>query len=164
MENFIQANGEKISCLRNRTVNYSKAQGRRPRILITRISSNSSERTVKTVAAAFANIGFDVDINLSVQAPVAVARMAVENDVHAIGIPCFNSESEPFVTELLASLNTECDQKILVVAWTPVQAEDAGTYFKSCSGDIKIFGPEAGYNDSAGQILDNLERNYNSSP
>lgn len=157
MGKLIQANGEKISFLRNRTASYFKLQGRRPRILITRISSNGSERTVKSVAAAFSNIGFDVDINLSVQAPVAVARIAVENDVHAIGIPCVSSESEPFVTELLTSLKAECEQSILVVAWMSVQTEDFNTSIKPGIGNLRIFGPETGYNDSAGQILDNLE-------
>lgn len=157
MGKLIQANGEKISFLRNRTATYFKLQGRRPRILITRIPPNGSERTVKSVAAAFADIGFDVDINLSVQPPVAVARIAVENDVHAIGIPCVSSDSEPFVTELLTSLNAECDQSILVVAWMSAQSEDFNTSFKPGIGNFRIFGPETGYNDSASQILDNLD-------
>jgi methylmalonyl-CoA mutase len=157
MRKIIQGNGDKISFLRNRTASYLKLQGRRPRILITRIPPNGSERTVKSAAAAFANIGFDVDINLSVQAPVAVARIAVENDVHAIGIPCVSSESEPFVTELLTSLDAECDQRILVVVWMSVQSEDLGASLKSGMGNFRIFGPETGYNDSASQILDNLE-------
>ena len=157
MGKLIQPNGEKISFLRNRTSTYFKLQGRRPRILITRIPPNGSERTVKSIAAAFADIGFDVDINLSVSPPVAVARIAVENDVHAIGIPCVSSDSEPFVTELLTSLKAECDQSILVVAWMPVQSANFGRSFKPAIGNFRVFGPETGYNDCASQILDNLE-------
>jgi methylmalonyl-CoA mutase len=164
MGKLVQADGEKISFLRNRTASYFKLQGRRPRILITRIYPNGSERTVKSAAATFADIGFDVDINLSVQSPAAVARIAVENDVHAIGLPCVSSESEPFVTELLTSLNAECDQSILVVAWMSAQSEDLGTSMKSGFGNFKIFGLETGYNDSAIQILDNLESNVKYKP
>jgi methylmalonyl-CoA mutase len=157
MNKIMHANGDKISFLRNRADAYLKLQGRRPRILITRISPNSSERTVKSAAAAFANIGFDVDINLSVQAPFAVARIAVENDVHAIGIPCVAPESEPFVRELLTSLDAECDQRIIVVAWGAVQTEDSGTALTSDIGNFRVFGPETDYNDSASQILNCLE-------
>jgi methylmalonyl-CoA mutase len=159
----VQANGEKISFLRKRTASYFKLQGRRPRILITRICPNGSERTVKSVAATFADIGFDVDINLSVPSPAAVVRIAVENDVHAIGLPCVSSESEPFITELLTALNAEGDQSILVVAWMSAQSEDLSTSLKPGAGNFKIFGPETGYHDSAIQILDNLESNLNTS-
>ena len=157
MGKLLQANDEKINLLRNRTATYFKLQGTRPRILITRIPPKDSERTVKSIAAAYADMGFDVDINLSVQPPVAVARIAVENDVHAIGIPCVTSDSEPFVAELLTSLEAECDSSILVVAWISVQSEDFSTLFKPGIGNFRIFGPETGYNDSAGRILDNLE-------
>lgn len=153
----IQANDEKIRLLRNRTATYFKLQGRRPRILITRIPPNGSERTVKSLAAAFADIGFDVDINLFVQPPPAVARIAIENDVHAIGIPCVSSDSEPFVKELLTSLDAKCDQPILVVAWLTVPSGAFRAPLQSGIGNFRIFGPETSYNDSAGLILDNLE-------
>jgi methylmalonyl-CoA mutase len=158
MEKLIPANSEKISFIRNRTASYSKLQGRRPRILITRFAPNGSERTVKSIAAAFADMGFDVDINLSVRAPVALARIAADNDVHAIGIPCISSKNKHFVVELLKFLKTECGQNILVVAWMSVHSENSNTSFKATDGKLKIFTPEIGYNDSAGQILDGLEQ------
>jgi methylmalonyl-CoA mutase len=157
MGKSIPANSEKINFIRNRTARYSKLQGRRPRILITRFPPNGSERAVKSIAAAFADMGFDVDINLAVMAPVALARIAAENDVHAIGIPCISSKSKRFVAELLKSLKTECGRNILVVAWMAVQSEGFNASFKAADGKLKIFGSETGYNDSASQILDDLE-------
>ncbi|MGD8847299.1 MAG: hypothetical protein PVJ84_14365 [Desulfobacteraceae bacterium] len=157
MGKHTQAVGDEVSLLRDRTAAYFKLEGRRPRILITRIHPNGSERRVKSAAAAFADIGFDVDINLSVQPPAAVARTAIENDVHAIGIACVTSRSEPFVYELLASLEAQCDRSILVVAWMTVQPEDFSPTFEPGAGNIRIFGPETGYSRSASQILDNLQ-------
>ena len=157
MEKSIPANSEKISFIRKRTARYSKLQGRRPRILITRFPPNGSERAVKSIATAFADMGFDVDINIAVQAPVDLARIAAENDVHAIGIPCISPKNKHFVTELLKSLKAECDQNILVVAWMSVQSENFNTSFRAGDGNLKIFGPETGHNDSASQILDDLE-------
>jgi len=156
MEKFISANSEKISFIRNRTARYSELQGRRPRILITRLAPNGSERAVKSIAAAFAEMGFDVDINLSVRAPVALARIAAENDVHAIGIPCISSKSKRFVAELLKFLKTGGGRNILVVAWMSAHSESFNTSFEAGDGKLKIFRSEIGYNDSASQILDDL--------
>jgi len=158
MEKSIPANSEKISFIRNRTVRYSKLQGRRPRILITRFQPNGSERAVKSIATAFADMGFDVDINLSVLKPVALAQMAAENDVHAIGIPCISSKSRRYITELLKVLRTEGGRNILVVAWMSVHSESFTTPFKIGDGKLKIFTSEIGYNDSVSQILDELEQ------
>jgi len=152
----IQSNDEKTSFLRDRTAAYFKLQGRRPRILITRIPPNGSERTGKCVAAAFADIGFDVDINLSVLSPAAVARIAIENDVHAIGIPCVASDSEPFLTELLTFLHGEQARNILVVAWLGMNSTAFSSSDKPGFGKLRVFGPETGYNDAASQILDDL--------
>jgi methylmalonyl-CoA mutase len=153
----LQANGERLGSLRNRTAAYFRLQGRRPRILITRISPHGSGRRAKRIATAFADMGFDVDINLSVLPPIGVARIAVENDVHAIGLPCARTDSEPFITELLTSLSTQSDQRILVVVWISVQWDDVGTSIQSGDGNVRIFDPETGYGDCASQILDTME-------
>ena len=131
--------------------------GRRPRILITRVSPNASERTGKSVAAAFADMGFDVDVNLSALPPAVVARIAVENDVHAIGIPCVSSANEAFVNELLTSLNGECNQSILLVVWLSLNSGEIHTFLEPGIGNFRIFGPQTNYNDSAGQILNEIE-------
>ena len=158
MEKSIPADSEKISSIRNRTAGFSKLQGRRPRILITRFPPNGSERAVKSMATTFADMGFDVDINLSVFEPVALARLAAENDVHAIGIPCISSKSKRFIAELLKFLKTEGGRNILVVAWMSVHSESFNSPFKAGDGKFKIFTSEIGYNNSVSQILDDLER------
>jgi methylmalonyl-CoA mutase len=157
MEKSRPADSEKISSIRNRTARFSKLQGRRPRILITRFPPNGSERAVKSIATAFADMGFDVDINLSVLEPAALAQIAAENDVHAIGIPCISSKSKRFIAELLKSLNTEGGRNILVVAWMSVHSENFTTPFMADAMKLKIFTSGIGHNDSVSQILDDLE-------
>lgn len=158
MGKCISVDSEKVSFIRNRTARYSELQGRRPRILIARFATNGSERAVKRIAAAFADMGFDVDLNLSVLAPVALARIAAENDVHAIGIPCISPKSKRLVTELLKCLKAECDQNILVVAWISLQSQGFNRSFRTGDGNLKIFGSETGHNNAASQILDSLEQ------
>jgi methylmalonyl-CoA mutase cobalamin-binding domain/chain len=103
-------------------------------------------------------MGFDVDINLSVLKPVALAQIAAENDVHAIGIPCISSKSRRFIAELLKFLKTKGGRNILVVAWMSVHSESFNTPFKDGDGKLKIFTSEIGYNDTVSQILDDLEQ------
>ena len=40
----------------------------------------------KVIAAAFSDMGFDVDIGPLFQTPEETARQAVENDVHVVGV------------------------------------------------------------------------------
>jgi methylmalonyl-CoA mutase len=158
METLKPADEVKIRSLRGRTAAIFKLQGRRPRIIITRIPPDGSEQTVKSVAAAFADFGFDVDINLSDLPPAAVARIAMENDVHVIGLPCVSSASGPFITQLLTSLAAGCGQGIQVVAWSSVQAADGvDPSLLPHQGDFRIFGPETGCDHAAHQILDAME-------
>lgn len=153
----IRANDETIGSIRNRTARYCQLRGRRPRILITCYPQNGSERAVKRTAAAFADMGFDVDISLAVQSAAALARIAAENDVHAIGILGMSSMNKQFIAELLNSLKTDYGGDVMVAAWMADQSKDLHVSFGAGEGDLKIFGPQTGCEDSASQILDDLE-------
>ena len=65
---------------------FAEIDGRRPRILIAKIGQDGHDRGAKVIATSFADIGFDVDIGPLFQTPEEVAKQAVENDVHIIGI------------------------------------------------------------------------------
>jgi methylmalonyl-CoA mutase len=151
------ADDEKIRCLRERTATIFKLQGRHPRILITRIPPNGSEQSVKSAAAAFADMGFDVDINLSDLPPAAMARIAIENDVHVIGITCVSSTSAPFITQLLSSLDAGGGQSIQVVVSISVQSGDFNSSLDPGKGNFRIFGAETDCSHVADQILAALE-------
>lgn len=152
------ASDETINSVRKRTARYFQLRGRRPRILLACYPHNGSERAVKSTAAAFADMGFDVDIGAAIQSPAVLARIAAENDVHAIGILGMTSMSKHFIVGLLKSLKTEYGGNIMVAAWMADQSKDLDISFGAGEGDLKIFGPQTGCEDSASQILDELER------
>jgi methylmalonyl-CoA mutase len=159
METHHAGNREKISLLRSRTAGYSRLCGRRPRLLITRYSSNASERVVKRIAAAFADMGFDVDIIMAAKTPAVVARFAVENDVHAIAV-AFDSSfpSERYLSELLTSLKTECGREVMVIVWLSTQPTASDASIGTVKGNLKIFGPKTGYDEAASKVIDDLEQ------
>lgn len=71
---------------RRLTDHFNEEDGRRPRLLLAALGNQSNERSLRLYAAAFADAGFDIDVCPLKQTPVDTARMAAENDVHAIGL------------------------------------------------------------------------------
>src|SRR5690606_31003909 len=65
---------------------FARKEGRRPRILVAKMGQDGHDRGMKVIASGFADLGFDVDIAPLFQTPDEVARQAMENDVHVIGI------------------------------------------------------------------------------
>ena len=111
------AEREEIQRTRKRTDDFYAQRGRRPRILVGRIHRQGSDREMKTIAAALADVGFDVDIHTSVQAPHHVVRMALDNDVHAVGLSGAFSRDEKFVLQLINMLHKEGRSDIVVAFW-----------------------------------------------
>ncbi|MBT6650437.1 MAG: methylmalonyl-CoA mutase, partial [Flavobacteriales bacterium] len=65
---------------------FAAQKGRRPRIMIAKMGQDGHDRGAKVVATSFADLGFDVDVGPLFQTPEEVAKQAVENDVHILGI------------------------------------------------------------------------------
>ncbi|GIV44750.1 MAG: hypothetical protein KatS3mg035_1873 [Bacteroidia bacterium] len=65
---------------------FAQKEGRRPRIMIAKMGQDGHDRGAKVIATSFADIGFDVDIGPLFQTPAEVAKQAVENDVHIVGV------------------------------------------------------------------------------
>ena len=79
-------------------------QGRRPRILVTKMGQDGHDRGIKVVATAYADLGFDVDISPMFQTPEEAAKMAVENDVHVVGVSSLAAGHKTLVPELIEAL------------------------------------------------------------
>jgi methylmalonyl-CoA mutase len=146
---------EIIASLRKRTENFAEKHGRRPRILMTKMGQDGHDRGVKVVATAFADMGFDVDISPMFQTPEEAARMAVENDVHAIGVSSLAAGHKILVPALIEALNAGGGQDILVVAGGIIPPADY-EFLHNC-GVAKVFGPGTIITESANQVLNLLE-------
>ncbi len=69
----------------------------------------------KVIATGFADLGFDVDIGPLFQTPQEVAKQAIENDVHVVGISSLAGGHKTLVPELIAELKRVGRPDILVV-------------------------------------------------
>ena len=133
---------------------FAEIDGRRPRILIAKIGQDGHDRGAKVIATSFADIGFDVDIGPLFQTPEEVAKQAVENDVHIIGISSLAGGHKTLVPSLIKELKKyDCDDKMIVVGGV-IPKKDYGFLFDK--GVKCIFGPGSNIGESACDILESL--------
>jgi methylmalonyl-CoA mutase len=118
---------------------FEKAEGRRPRILVAKMGQDGHDRGAKVIATAFADIGFDVDIGPLFQTPLEVARHAVENDVHVVGVSSLAAGHKTLVPQLIDELRKLDRHDILVVAGGVIPPQDYEFLYKA--GVAGIYGP-----------------------
>ena len=133
---------------------FAEIDGRRPRILIAKIGQDGHDRGAKVIATSFADIGFDVDIGPLFQTPEEVAKQAVENDVHIIGVSSLAGGHKTLVPNLIKELKKyDCDDKMIVVGGV-IPKKDYSFLFDK--GVKCIFGPGSNIGESACVILESL--------
>ena len=133
---------------------FAETEGRRPRILVAKMGQDGHDRGAKVIATAFADLGFDVDIGPLFQTPDEVARHAVENDVHIVGISTLAGGHKTLMPELVLQLRAQGRPDILVVAGGVIPPQDYA--FLQANGVASVFGPGTNIPLAAGQILQQL--------
>jgi len=134
----------------------AKQEGRRPRILVAKMGQDGHDRGAKIIATGFADLGFDVDIGPLFQTPDEVAKQAVENDVHVVGISSLAGGHKTLVPELVAALRKMGRPDILIVAGGVIPPADYA--FLKKAGVVGIFGPGTPVTTAARTILKRLLR------
>ena len=130
---------------------FAEMDGRRARILIAKIGQDGHDRGAKVIATSFADIGFDVDIGPLFQTPFEVAKQAVENDVHIVGISSLAGGHKTLVPELLSELEKFNREDIIVVVGGVIPKKDYEFLYKK--GVAAIFGPGSNIGETAITIL-----------
>jgi len=142
-------------CLRE-TAAFEQEQGRRPRILVAKMGQDGHDRGAKVIAAAFADLGFDVDLGPLFSLPEEVARQAVDNDVHIVGISTLAGGHKTLVPQLIEQLRQMGRPEILVVAGGVIPQQDWA--FLRDVGCAAVYGPGTVIPDSALQLLSLLRK------
>ncbi len=118
---------------------FSQSEGRRPRLLVAKMGQDGHDRGAKVVATAMADLGFDVDVGPLFATPREVARMAVENDVHAVGVSSLAGGHKTLVPELVAELKALGREDIVVFVGGVIPPQDYDELKQA--GAIDVFGP-----------------------
>jgi methylmalonyl-CoA mutase len=110
--------------IKQRIEQFVKREGRRPRILVSKMGNNGLDHDTKLLAAFFAETGFDVDISPLLQTPRGTARMAIENDVHAICFLSTQNRHKNLVSNLVKVLKAEHAENIRIVMGGTIPRSD----------------------------------------
>ncbi len=132
-------NQEIIESVRQLTNSFSEKYGRRPRILVAKIGQDGHDRGAKIIATSFADLGFDVDLGPLFQTPEEVARQAMENDVHIVGISSLAAGHKTLIPQLRTALNELDCQEISIIVGGVIPTQDYE--FLMSNGANAIFGP-----------------------
>ncbi len=133
---------------------FDKNEGRRPRILVAKVGQDGHDRGQKVIASAFADLGFDVDIGPLFSTPEEVARQAVENDVHIVGVSSLAAGHLTLVPELKAALEKEGRGDIMIVVGGVVPPGDYEALF--AAGAKAVFGPGTNIAAAAADLVEKL--------
>lgn len=138
---------------------FSELEGRRPRILVAKMGQDGHDRGAKIIATAFADIGFDVDMGPLFQTPQEVAKQAIENDVHVVGVSSLAAGHKTLVPALINALNEVGRSDIMVVVGGVIPKNDYTYLFEA--GVFGIYGPGTKLAESAIEILSLLMKSHN---
>ena len=130
---------------------FEVSDGRRPRILIAKIGQDGHDRGQKVIATAFADLGFDVDIGPLFSTPDEVARQAVENDVHVVGVSSLAAGHLTLVPELRAALEAQGRGDIMIVVGGVIPPGDYQALHNA--GAKAVFGPGTNIAEAAADLL-----------
>ncbi len=142
---------EEFEALRQDIEDFLEDEGRRPRILVAKLGQDGHDRGAKIIATAFADMGFDVDVGSLFQTPDEVARQAIENDVHVVGISSQAAGHKTLVPELIGALKAEKADDVVVVCGGIIPPQDYA--FLHEQGVAKIFGPGTAVPKAAREVL-----------
>lgn len=132
--------------------NFEGEHGRRPRMLVCKMGQDGHDRGAKVIATAFADVGFDIDLSPMFSTPEEVARQAVENDVHVVGVSSQAAGHKTLVPNLIQALRAEGADDIIVVAGGVIPKQDYDHLY--AAGVKGIFGPGTKIPVSAREVLD----------
>jgi methylmalonyl-CoA mutase len=149
------ADDEDYAALLARVDGFAEANGRRPRMLVAKMGQDGHDRGGKVIATAFADFGFDVDVGPLFQTPEEVARDAVEQDVHVVGVSSQAAGHKTLVPQLIEELDKAGADDVLVVCGGVIPPQDYD--FLRDAGVSAVFGPGTNILEAAGKVLDLLE-------
>ncbi|TNC82704.1 MAG: methylmalonyl-CoA mutase [Oleiphilus sp.] len=145
-------NDEDWKTIQQQIEKFTSAHGRRPRMLVCKMGQDGHDRGAKVIATAFADIGFDIDLSPMFSTPEEVAKQAIENDVHVIGVSSQAAGHKTLIPALIQALKDQGAEDIAIVAGGVIPKQDYDFLYQA--GVKGIFGPGTKITESARQVIE----------
>ena len=147
---------EGLSKIRIDVEKFAEIEGRRPRMLVVKLGQDGHDRGARIIASGFADIGFDVDIGPLFQTPEEAAALAIENDVHVIGVSSQAAGHRTNIPQLMAALRKQGVDDVIVVCGGVVPPQDYDALLEV--GVSAIYGPGTIIPAAAAEIISLIRR------
>ena len=131
--------------------------GRAPRMLVSKMGQDGHDRGANVIASAFGDMGFDITSSPLFQTPEEAAKLAVENDVDAVGASSLAAGHKTLIPELIRHLREAGRSDIKVVAGGVIPPQDYD--FLREAGVQGIYGPGTNVVEAAADMLRLLGHN-----
>ncbi|CAK8672675.1 methylmalonyl-CoA mutase, mitochondrial-like [Clavelina lepadiformis] len=148
---------DEMSTALRRAETFYEEDGRRPRILVAKMGQDGHDRGAKVIATGFADLGFDVDVGPLFQTPPEVAQLAIDADVHCVGVSSLAAGHKTLIPELVQELKKLGREDILVVAGGVIPPQDYEFLYEA--GVACIFGPGTRLPLAAMEVISLIEKN-----
>jgi methylmalonyl-CoA mutase len=119
-----------------RVAEFERQRGRKPRLLVAKLGQDGHDRGAKLIASGFADAGFDVDLAPMFRTPQEVAKMAVDHDVHVVGVSTQAGAHGQLVPELLDELATLDARDVAVVCGGVIPEADRESLVAAGVADV----------------------------
>ncbi len=131
--------------------------GRKPRVLIAKMGQDGHDRGANVIASGFADMGFAVISGPLFQTPEETARLALAEDVDAVGASSLAAGHKTLIPELVQLLRDAGRADIKVVAGGVIPPQDYD--FLRQAGVQGIYGPGSNVVECAADLLRLLGHN-----
>ena len=135
---------------------FRESDGRAPKILVAKIGQDGHDRGQKVIASAFTDMGFDVVIGPLFATPEEVAKQAVDEKAHAVGVSTLTAGHLTLVPLLKAALDKAGRSDIMIVVGGVIPPEDVQTLIDM--GAAAVFPPGTVIPDAALALLERLNQ------
>ena len=131
--------------------------GRKPRMLVAKMGQDGHDRGANVIASAFSDMGFDVTSGPLFQTPEEACKLALDNDVDAVGASSLAAGHKTLIPELINHLKAAGRADIKVVAGGVIPPQDYD--FLREAGVQGIYGPGSNVVECAADMLRLLGHN-----
>jgi methylmalonyl-CoA mutase len=135
---------------------FTARDGRPPRILVAKVGQDGHDRGQKVIASAFADLGFAVEIGPLFQSPDDAARLAIEKDVHMVGVSTLAAGHLTLVPALKRALEAGGRPDIMMVVGGIVPTADWNALYDA--GVSAIFAPGTVIPEAAEKLIRDLNQ------
>jgi len=147
---------EQFEAIKAELATFKQSKGRKASMLVVKLGQDGHDRGARVIASAYGDMGFEVELAPLFQTPREAARLAIEKNVHVIGISTLTAGHKTLVPQLLQELKEQKANDMLVICGGVIPPKDHQDLYDM--GVAAIYGPGTDIAKAAQEMLEMIRR------